>query len=230
MSVFRYACRDDAYLFLGAVGVGERRPVSSPSTRSIASSACGRGRTGAVPRCRTSLSPPLTRSAARPRSAAPSASTAAEIHLSALEQVAPPSVVVDERWNVLHVSPTAARFFQQGAGALARRLTELVRPELRDEMHALLQRAMDDPAPQLSAFFPVRFDGTAHRMAVLVQQRPQGDDGRRDMLVTFLDAGPASAEAPGIEQEPSNELVRSLRDKLRAGRAARRRHARRPPS
>ncbi len=89
----------------------------------------------------------------------PSSSTAAEIHLSVLEQVAPPSVVIDERWNVMHVSPTAARFFQQGAGALARRVTELVRPEIRDEMHALLQRAMDDPAPQLSAFFPVRFDG-----------------------------------------------------------------------
>ena len=36
------------------VGVGERRPVSAASTRSIASSASGDGRTGAVPRCRTS--------------------------------------------------------------------------------------------------------------------------------------------------------------------------------
>ena len=136
---------------------------------------------GARPELPEILKPPLTRprQGRDPRMAL--SPTAAETHLSVLERVAPPSVVIDELWNVSHVSPTAARFFQQGAGALARRLTELVRPEIRDEVHSLLRRAMDDPAPQLSAFFPVRFDGRAHRVALLVQQRPREEGGPRDM-------------------------------------------------
>jgi two-component system CheB/CheR fusion protein len=123
--------------------------------------------------------------------------------------------VVDERWNVIHVSPSAARYFQQGGGTLARRMTDLVRPELRDELHALLQRAMDSPGPQLSPFVSVRFNGAPHRVAVLTQQRPAGEDARRDLLVTFLDAGEASTPSADIEHEPSGELVRSLREKLR---------------
>jgi len=123
-------------------------------------------------------------------------------------------VLVDERWNVVHVSPTAARFFQQSAGALARRLTDLVRPEIRDELHAQLQRATDHQGPQLSRFFAVRFNGTVHTLALMVHPRSLAEDGRRDLLVTFLDGGVIGAPA-GSDQEPSNELVRSLREQLR---------------
>jgi two-component system CheB/CheR fusion protein len=214
MGVFRYACRDDASLFLGAsesasedlfhpvdkkhriFGMRQRDDSTRPPLPDILNVPIGRLRHGRDLRL-------------------PARSTAAEIHLSAIEQVAPPSVVVDERWNVVHVSSTAARFFQQGGGALARPVTDLVRPEIRNELHALLQRAMEHPAPQLSPFFAVRFNGASHKLAVLAQQRPNTDEGRRDMLVTFLDAGEVTAEVPVGDQEPSNELLRSLREKLR---------------
>jgi len=213
MSVFRYASRDDATLFLG-LSESASDDLFQPVDKKHRLFGIRRREDGSRPALPEILSPPLSRLRHGRDWRPPSSSTPSEIHLSALEQVAPPSVVIDERWNVLHVSPTAARFFQQGPGALAKRVTDLVRPEIRDEMHALLQRAMDDPAPQLSAFIPVRFDSVRHRVAALVQPRPHGEEGRRDILITFLDAGPAT-ETPGIEQEPSNELVRSLRDKLR---------------
>jgi two-component system CheB/CheR fusion protein len=213
MSVFRYACRDNAIVFLG-LSESASDDMFVPVDKKHRLFGMRQREDGSRPALPEILSPPSIRARhGRDPRVAPS-SAAAEIHLSALERVAPPSVVIDERWNVMHVSPTAARFFQQGGGTLARRLTDMVRPEIRDEVHPLLQRAADDPAPQLSAFFLVRFDGRSHKVALLVQQRPDGDDGRRDMLVTFLDAGVATIETPGID-EPSNELVRSLREKLR---------------
>ena len=60
-----------------------------------------------------------------------------------------------------------------------------------------------------------RFNGAPHKVAVLAQQRAQAAEGRRDILVTFLDGGVATAEVPVADQEPSNELVRTLREKLR---------------
>ncbi len=139
---------------------------------------------------------------------------AAELHMAALEEVAPPSVLVDERWNVLHLSPTAARFFQQGGGPVAHNITDLVRPELRDDIHALLHRALESREPRLSQFTAVTFNGAPHRVAVLVQQRATSEPSGRQLLITFLDAGEI-AEPPPPNQEPTSELVRTLREELR---------------
>src|SRR4029079_8796526 len=73
------------------------------------------------------------------------APTASAMHARALEEIAPPTVLLDDRWNVLQVSPTASRFFQQNAGPPATRVTDLVRSELRHALHALLLRASERP-------------------------------------------------------------------------------------
>ena len=145
----------------------------------------------------------------------PGRATGVEMHLAALEQTAPPSVLIDDRGNVVHLSPTAARFFQQSGGPPTRRVTDLVRPELRDDLHALINRAMEGPEPRLSAFLPVAFDDASHQVAMLVQQRPAVEGPREQLLITFLDAGPAPSDAAWHHQEPSSELVRDLREKLR---------------
>src|SRR5688572_10843836 len=139
----------------------------------------------------------------------------AEVHLAALEAAAPPSLLVDERWNVLHLSASVSRFVQQSGGAPARRVTELVRPELRDELHLLLHRAAGAAGPALSSFIPTIFDGGTHRVVMVAQQRTQDEHGRRDILVSFLDLGEVQLDASASEPEPTNDVVRGLREQLR---------------
>ena len=86
---------------------------------------------------------------------------------------------------------------------------------MRDELHALLRRAFEQLAPQLSPFVSVAFNGTPHRVAILAQQRPHKDGVERHALITFLDGGIAAVDQSAAEEEPANELVRSLREKLR---------------
>ena len=57
----------------------------------------------------------------------PAASTEETLHRQALEMAAPPSVLVDERHRVVHLSETAGRFLQPPRGPLHSDLTELVR-------------------------------------------------------------------------------------------------------
>ena len=215
MAIFRYACRDDGDVFLGAsetasddlfettdakhriFHVRDDPAHERPELPAILASAT-------AARFRVEREPALL---ARP--------TAAETHLAVLEDVAPPSILVDDRWNVLHLSPTASRFLQQSGGPLARRLTDLVRAELRDDLHSVLHRAVDRPEPQLSPFVPVAFNGTSHRVALLaVQRRAGGEPGVR-VLVTFLDGGAVASEPSVTDREPSDETVRELREKLR---------------
>ncbi len=213
MRVFQYACRDDGYLFLGASESADPdlfRPIDKKhrifGMRPSADAA--------RPVPPEMFEAPRARAKPGPAPRAAAGQQAAEIHLEALEKLAPPSLVIDEHWNVLHLSGTAARFLQQRGGMLARAVTELVRPELRDELHAVLHRALEEPGQQLSRFVPVSFNGSPHDVGLLAQWRRHSDGVRAYALVTFLEAGLATGEAPPAEQEPTKELVRTLRERL----------------
>jgi len=213
MNVFRYASRDSAYLFLGVSEMADEDSFQTIDKKhNIFQARPVEGRRS-LP---DTLTTPGTRSVRSGReSRTMSRSNAAESHTSALERVSPPTILVDQRWNVLHLSPSASHFFQQSGGPLARRSTDLVRPELRDELQALLHRAFEVAAPQLSEFVSVAFNGQAHRVAILAQQHRLPENEGINVLVTFLDAGPGIVDVPSTDSEPANELVRELREKLR---------------
>jgi signal transduction histidine kinase len=137
-----------------------------------------------------------------------------DLHLAALEDTAAPSVLLDARWNVLHVSPSAARYFQQGGGPPARRLTDLVRPELRDIVHLALDGKSAPLEASLSPFVAVQFDDACRRVAVLAQRRTRAPAEEHDVLVTFLDAGPVSCTEPS-DGPPAPGTLASAYDQLR---------------
>jgi two-component system, chemotaxis family, CheB/CheR fusion protein len=214
MSVFRYACREHAYLFLGASEMADEALFAAldKKSRIFATRELGEGIRPPVPEL--SAAPSMRAVTSQQPFTSLARATGMETHLSAIEELAPPSLTVDERWNVLHLSSTVARYLQQSGGPLAQRITDLVRPELRDELHALLHRALELPEAQSSPFVSVTFDGSSHRVAMTAQQRSAKPGIQRHVLITFLDGG-ESGDEPASEQLPTNELVRSLREKLR---------------
>jgi two-component system, chemotaxis family, CheB/CheR fusion protein len=214
MAVFHYACRNDAYLFLGISETAEEKlfqPIDKRyriyQARPVAS-----GRRRALPEFLVSASgvPPQA-SWSRP-SMKRTTPDAAE----AFESLAPPSVLVDDRWNVLHLSNSAGRFLLHQGGEPTQALVELVRPELQDELHHTLHRAFETRGHTLSAFVPVHFDGGAsRRVAVLAQWRGKGKADGDAALVSFLDAGDAVQDDAALDDEPASDMLRSMRDKLR---------------
>lgn len=137
------------------------------------------------------------------------------LHQKLLEELAPPSLLVDEKRHVLHLSETAGRFFQPSSGVLSHDVTELVRPELRPELRAALYRAFEQNETGLSPFIPVQFNGTPRQVAVLVQPRRGEGDGERLALVVFLDGGQVTSTdiPPGGEASP--EALYQLQEELR---------------
>ena len=214
MAVFRYACRDDGYLILGE---SESAPDDlflpvDRTHRIFTARSRVRGERPALPEI---LATPVGRLARAARNLHASGRSPIEAHVAALEAAAPPSVVVDERWNVVHLSSSASQFFQQSGGPLARRITELVRPQLRDELHSLLHHVTEEQAPQLSAFTAVTFNGAPHRVALLAQPHTRTESGVANILVTFLDAGEVTGEPEQSEMRPADQQVRDVREQLR---------------
>jgi PAS domain S-box-containing protein len=64
-----------------------------------------------------------------------------DLHQQLLEQYASPSLVVNEKYDVVHVSERAARYLQMSGGEPSSNLLKLVRQELRLELRSALYQA-----------------------------------------------------------------------------------------
>jgi two-component system, chemotaxis family, CheB/CheR fusion protein len=137
----------------------------------------------------------------------------AAMHRRAIEEVAPPSILVDEAHRVVHLSDNAGRFLMPSGGALTGDVGDLARPELRFELRSSLNRAFEQKISTLSLPIAVQFNGSPHRVHLLI--RPSKDEGGlRHALVMFIEG---EAIAPGLltsGQQVTDEAVRRLTQEL----------------
>ena len=70
----------------------------------------------------------------------------AGLHREALERLAPPSIIVDQSYQVAHLSEQAGRYLQPSGGTLANDITELAREELRFDIRAALHQVFPQRA------------------------------------------------------------------------------------
>jgi two-component system CheB/CheR fusion protein len=80
--------------------------------------------------------PPAPRSGEAPRHGGWS-----ELHLQLVERLAPPSVLVNSDYDIVHLSPSAGRFLQLAGGEPSRNLLKAVQPEVRIDLRAALYQA-----------------------------------------------------------------------------------------
>jgi len=138
----------------------------------------------------------------------------AALHRRAIEQVAPPSMLVDESHRVLHLSENAGRFVLPSGGPLSGDAVDLVRPELRFELRSALNRVFEQRLPTLSLPILVRFNGAAHR--VLLATKPVAEDGAepRNAVVMFIEGEAVDETLLTQDRQASDETVRRLTQEL----------------
>ncbi|MBV9317346.1 MAG: PAS domain-containing protein, partial [Gammaproteobacteria bacterium] len=215
-NVFRYGLRDDGYLFIGVSETAEAElfePIDKQH-RLFRARHRAPGPAMRLPQLPAMPLLPSLSERTRERSMRLRRS-AAEIHTEILEERAPPSVLLDEHWSVEHLSESAGRYLQPRGGPPTQLITELVRPELVDELRSALHRAFELREPCLSSFVPVRFNGAQQLVGMLIQPRPREEGHAQHVLVIFLEGGKAEQRDSGERTESSDSLVLGLRDKLR---------------
>jgi two-component system, chemotaxis family, CheB/CheR fusion protein len=224
VQTFQYALRPGGYLFLG----------SSESPEAMSELFATIDKDAHIYEARTvaarpfSLTPPpftlMQRQAPQP--AVPASPrifdrlSNADLHLRLLEQYAPPSIVVTEEQQVVHVSERAGQYLQVMGGELSRDVMRLVRPELRVELRTGLYRARRDRANVEVAGIEVTIDGKPRRINLGV--RPILDEeepARGFFLVLFSEADASEVDrvaAPSVELagQLTTETARQLEDEL----------------
>ena len=214
-ATFHYALRPNGYLLIGSSESIERQSLFRTISRDARIFQAAE---------RARELPPLPRGIAAPRipplptlggSYREKANFAPD-HRQALEQSAPPSMLVDENHRVLNVSETAGRFLLQPGGPLATVAVDLARPELKLDLQASLHRAFEQERTTLTLPIAVQFNGHPTQVSLFV--RPVRNEGAAPTaLVLFLEAGPAripSDERLSSHEGTDSQLVAQLRNEL----------------
>ncbi len=138
-----------------------------------------------------------------------------EAHREALESLAPPSVLVDEMFRVLHLSENAGRYLLPSAGPLTSDVTELVRQELRFDLRVALSRAFERQEVSLTGVTLIKFNDHPTRVYLQVKPLAGTDKQPRRALVLFIEGGPDEELPPPKKgAAPSGKTVQKLKHEL----------------
>ncbi|MET0611051.1 MAG: CheR family methyltransferase, partial [Pseudomonas caspiana] len=139
----------------------------------------------------------------------------ADIHQRAIEQSAPPSVIVDANADILHMSESAGRFLRHVGGELSRNLLTLILPELRLELRTTLFQVQQSALSVKSREVPIKRD--ERRYLINLVAHPYKDEGSDSeyVLVIFeeVEVDPSELAATTVLQN-ENQVLSNLEREL----------------
>jgi two-component system CheB/CheR fusion protein len=147
----------------------------------------------------------------------------AELHFRLLERLGPPSILVDRRYDVLHISPSAAHFLRLTGGEPTTNLLKLVPAALRSVLTAALAEAAATGAAVAVPGRVITTDGGAaaesrrsgvDAVAVDVRVVPMFDVGTGFLLVMLTATEAPARPAPGPAVTGGGQLEQLTRELL----------------
>jgi PAS domain S-box-containing protein len=152
-----------------------------------------------------------------PRPARPSAEGGAhpfsELHTHLLSQYTPPSVIVDEGYEIVHLARGAGRFLQFAEGQPSHNLLKVVHPSLRLELRTALFTAVQHKSNPKVQRMQVELDGAARLIDLIVQPIQEPEWARGYMLVIFNDVA-ATSDIERSSTSDAEPMVRQLEEEL----------------
>ncbi|HSR96079.1 MAG TPA: CheR family methyltransferase [Kofleriaceae bacterium] len=215
LNVFHFGLRPEGFLLLGSsesaentslftgVDLKHRLFLRRPSASRLGSDTVaptGRWQPPAPPPARLPLERPA----------------GGELHHRLVERFAPPSILVNEELEILHVSEHAGALLRVPGGEPSRQLLRLIHPALRSELLTAIYAARQ--AQSGSDTRVVRFeDGESWRvLEIRVRMVDQPDLDRGTLLVFFDELDPSRntvySQVPSVGLEP---VMREIEDELR---------------
>jgi two-component system CheB/CheR fusion protein len=219
LGILHFALRPDGLLMLGAsesaesvsmlftpVDAKHRVYVRRPATSPVAV-------TTMFPVGKWHLSPPAPAAPGHDR-----VLSIGELHHKLVEFYAPPSMLVNEELDVVHLSEHAGRYLTITGGEPTRHLLRLIHPDLRLELRAAIYAARQHERGSDSRPVHIERDGKDVVVQIQVRSLEFPDVARGMLLILFDEQTPARLPAPSSVQagDPASiePVVRQLEDEV----------------
>jgi two-component system, chemotaxis family, CheB/CheR fusion protein len=220
MQIFHFALRPNAYLFLGASESAENLPeLYTPvekkhriyKRRAVATlpkflpemPVSGRWE-GKLPDIATTDKKPFTYS---------------ELHHAILERYAPPSVLINKDYDIVHLSENVGRYLRFVGGEPTRNLLKAVHPDLRLDLRTALFAAAQGKEQSEVCNVRVKLGSNISLINILVRRIEPVEANRTFMLVIFDDVTSTKTEsevqaAPDSSPTEIEMVVRQMDEEL----------------
>lgn len=137
----------------------------------------------------------------------------AEEHQQALERYGPPTILIDQQFQILHISGNAGQFLRYVDGGPSRNLLALVDPKLRTSLRTGVLKAKQTSSGVDTD--PVALGTAAGEAMVTVTIRPFQDDQRSQQLVLLIFSEVESSDLFAVA-DPSGDPDESAVETLEA--------------
>ncbi|TQK08228.1 chemotaxis protein CheB [Herbaspirillum sp. SJZ107] len=216
--MMHYALQPDGFLFLG-------NAESADSVPHLFTAVDKRNRIYQPVKSRVNkyITPMTTPGTIFPVAAAPAAAPVAErkerpvqrIYLELIQDIAPPSIMVDEHNDVVYASRSAVRFMRPLAGEPTQQVLDLVHPDLQLELRAALFQANKTGQVVEAGEIPVRLD--TETVGLHLKVRPdRRQDGGSGMSMLLFEAREIQDDALTARANVAElSIARHLEDELR---------------
>ena len=212
LGTFHFALAPNGYLFLGAAESAEESPLFAPVakkpriyTRRAMSAAIQTARAPAGIG-QWNIRPPEL-----PGLAGAKITSYGELHHRVVERLAAPSVLIDEDYDIVHLSEHAGRYLRFAGGEPSRNLLDAVHPGIRLDLRAMLlaANARSGESPEAAETRRLRLDIDGKPCVISLTVRLVVDSpvqARGFFLVIFDEMIPAAAAVNGHSSGGEAEL------------------------
>ena len=144
-----------------------------------------------------------------------------ELHQQLLEQFSPPSVVVNEEQEIVHMSDGAGRYMRVGGGEPSNNLLSLVRPELRLELRTALYQSIQNQQDVETSEIQVQTDDGTRSIRLIVRPVFRQNDGTRGFVLVVFDEGENHVPAVNLREqlEQAEPITTRLEQELKNAKA-----------
>ena len=220
MNVFHFALEPGGYLFLGnsetVVGNTDRYAVVSRDhhiyqTRHVASRSYPIPESiPAIPSIPSASYPALKNSPEKGKNRI----SFGALHQRMLEQYAPPSIVVNSEYDIVHVSERAGRYLQTPGGDISHNLLDHIRQELRLELRSALYQATQRQIAIDARGLKVRIEDTTETINILVRPVTDEEDPANGFMLVIFEPSTGAVSKEEVVVTSDVPVTKHLEEEL----------------
>jgi chemotaxis methyl-accepting protein methylase/PAS domain-containing protein len=137
-----------------------------------------------------------------------------DLHLQLLEEYAPPSIVVNEEYDIIHMSEHAGRFLQMGGGEPSKNLLELAKPELRIELRSALYQAVQRQSAVEARSIKLTIDKAPETINIHVRPVLRHGDTAKGFVLILFESSLSHDSREEVLLASDEPVVRQLEEEL----------------